>query len=48
MVFLQCVVNVDGSVSDVAVVKSSNTIDRKEFQQAAIDAISVQACRTQW
>lgn len=40
MVLLQCVVNVDGSVSDVAVVKSGETIDRKEFHQAAIDAVS--------
>ncbi|MCY3870447.1 MAG: M56 family metallopeptidase [Gemmatimonadetes bacterium] len=40
MVILQCVVNVDGSVSDVAVVQSRGTIDRKEFQQAAIDAVS--------
>ena len=40
LVFLQCVVNIDGSVSDIAVMKSFNTIERKEFQQAAIDAVS--------
>ena len=40
MVLLQCVVNVDGSISDVTAVKSRGTIDRKEFQQAAIDAVS--------
>ena len=39
-VYLQYVVNVDGSVSGVKVLKSSATIERKEFQQAAIDAVS--------
>ena len=37
---LRYVVNVNGSVSDVKVLKSSGTIDRKDFQQAAIDAVS--------
>ena len=40
LVLLQCVVNIDSSVSDIAVMKSFNTIERKEFQQAAIDAVS--------
>ena len=37
---LRYVVNVDSSVSGVKVLKSSGTIDRKDFQQAAIDAVS--------
>ena len=37
---LRYVVNVNGSVSGVKVLKSSGTIDRKDFQQAAIDAVS--------
>ena len=39
-VLLQYMVNVDGSVSDVSVLIGSNTIERKEFQQAAINAVS--------